>query len=79
MPVSTECCQYFTEHIANHGRLPEPFARRIYWQVVSAVDYCHKRGVVHRDLKVSPLNDFWLVIINVFVVYTFHIITANVM
>ncbi|CAG7734692.1 unnamed protein product, partial [Allacma fusca] len=39
------------EHIASHGRLPEPFARRIFWQVVSAVDYCHKRGVVHRDLK----------------------------
>lgn len=30
------------EHIAKHGRLQEAQARRLYWQVVSAVDYCHK-------------------------------------
>ncbi|XP_021964061.1 probable serine/threonine-protein kinase SIK1B isoform X2 [Folsomia candida] len=43
------------EHIAKHGRLQEAQARRLYWQVVSAVDYCHKRGVVHRDLKAENL------------------------
>lgn len=45
----------FSEHIAKHGRLQEAHARRLYWQVVSAVDYCHKRGVVHRDLKAENL------------------------
>lgn len=26
-------------------------AARVFAQIVSAVDYCHRKGVVHRDLK----------------------------
>ncbi|XP_073008928.1 CBL-interacting protein kinase 26-like [Typha latifolia] len=33
------------------GRLKEDVARKYFHQLISAVDYCHSRGVYHRDLK----------------------------
>lgn len=39
----------------SHGALPEKEARKKFAQILSAVEYCHKRHVVHRDLKVSLL------------------------
>lgn len=36
----------------SHGALPEKEARKKFAQILSAVEYCHKRHVVHRDLKV---------------------------
>ncbi|KAG8519004.1 Serine/threonine-protein kinase SIK2, partial [Galemys pyrenaicus] len=42
-------------YLANHGRLNECEARRKFWQILSAVDYCHERKVVHRDLKAENL------------------------
>ncbi|XP_040580561.1 uncharacterized protein [Lepeophtheirus salmonis] len=43
------------EYIAIHGRMTEPAARRTFWQIVEAVDYCHRHHVVHRDLKAENL------------------------
>ncbi|XP_060036069.1 serine/threonine-protein kinase SIK2 [Erinaceus europaeus] len=43
------------DYLANHGRLSESEARRKFWQILSAVDYCHGRKVVHRDLKAENL------------------------
>ena len=34
-----------------HEPLPEPLARHIFTQMVSAVRYCHRKRVLHRDLK----------------------------
>ncbi|XP_001371323.1 serine/threonine-protein kinase SIK2 isoform X1 [Monodelphis domestica] len=43
------------DYLANHGRLSESEARRKFWQILSAVDYCHSRKIVHRDLKAENL------------------------
>ncbi|KAJ0918094.1 putative protein kinase CAMK-CAMKL-CHK1 family [Helianthus annuus] len=37
------------------GRLPEDVARSYFQQLISAVDFCHSRGVYHRDLKPENL------------------------
>ncbi|GAA0144960.1 hypothetical protein LIER_42833 [Lithospermum erythrorhizon] len=37
--------------IANKGRLSEELCRKMFQQLISAVSYCHARGVYHRDLK----------------------------
>jgi serine/threonine protein kinase len=40
---------------ASRGRLKEDDARKYFQQLINAVDYCHSRGVYHRDLKVSAI------------------------
>lgn len=41
-----------TEYLISHGRMAELDARKKFSQIVLAVDYCHQKGIVHRDLKV---------------------------
>ncbi|KAL9227780.1 hypothetical protein vseg_003431 [Gypsophila vaccaria] len=43
------------------GRFSEDLARRYFHQLISAVGYCHSRGVFHRDLKPENLllDDNW--------------------
>lgn len=38
-----------------NGALSEDEARHLFRQLVSAVNYCHRKWVVHRDLKASIL------------------------
>ncbi|XAR67823.1 Non-specific serine/threonine protein kinase [Bertholletia excelsa] len=37
------------------GRLKEDIARKYFQQLISAIDFCHSRGVSHRDLKPENL------------------------
>ncbi|KAA8541989.1 hypothetical protein F0562_023141 [Nyssa sinensis] len=39
----------------SRGRIKEDIARTYFQQLVSAVDFCHSRGVYHRDLKPENL------------------------
>ncbi|XP_028265791.1 NUAK family SNF1-like kinase 1 isoform X2 [Parambassis ranga] len=43
------------DYIQERRRLPEADARSIFRQITSAVHYCHKNGVVHRDLKLENI------------------------
>ncbi len=35
--------------------MPESLARQKFWQIVEAVEFCHNRRIVHRDLKAENL------------------------
>lgn len=37
------------------GKMKEEVARKFFQQLISAVDFCHSRGVYHRDLKPENL------------------------
>lgn len=39
------------DYLELHGRMAEGAARRTFRQLVSAVHYCHDKGVIHRDVK----------------------------
>lgn len=43
------------DYIARYGRMTEDQARNKFWQILSAVEYCHNRKIVHRDLKAENL------------------------
>lgn len=43
------------EYIVKRGKLQEDEARKIFQQLVSGIDYCHRHNVVHRDLKPENL------------------------
>ncbi|XP_014748526.1 PREDICTED: serine/threonine-protein kinase MARK2, partial [Sturnus vulgaris] len=40
------------DYLVAHGRMKEKEARAKFRQIVSAVQYCHQKFIVHRDLKV---------------------------
>ncbi|KAG7503217.1 hypothetical protein JOB18_033760 [Solea senegalensis] len=43
------------DHLTSNGRLSEDEARKKFWQILTAVDYCHRHHIVHRDLKTENL------------------------
>lgn len=47
--------QFLMDRSSCGGRLPEPMARFFYNQLISAVDYCHDKGVVSRDIKLANI------------------------
>ncbi|ELK33994.1 Serine/threonine-protein kinase MARK1 [Myotis davidii] len=42
------------EHLETYGRMTEREARAAFRQLVSALQYCHHKGIAHRDVK--PAN-----------------------
>ena len=46
------CC--FIQELEHHPKyvLPSDMAKVVAWQLLRALEHCHKQGVVHRDVKV---------------------------
>ncbi|XP_004631832.1 serine/threonine-protein kinase SIK1 [Octodon degus] len=43
------------DYLTANGHLSENEARKKFWQILSAVEYCHNHHIVHRDLKTENL------------------------
>jgi len=43
------------DYVVAHGRIAEDKARDLFRQIISAVSYCHRNRIVHRDLKAENL------------------------
>ena len=51
------------DYLVTHGKMKEKDARIKFRQIVSAVQYCHAKNIVHRDLKVwekNLINIIWM-------------------
>lgn len=43
------------EHIAINGALSEQLSQHVFTEILKGLDYMHRRGVLHRDLKVQNI------------------------
>uniref|UniRef100_A0A182M0U7 non-specific serine/threonine protein kinase n=1 Tax=Anopheles culicifacies TaxID=139723 RepID=A0A182M0U7_9DIPT len=43
------------DYLVAHGKMKEKEARAKFRQIVSAVQYCHQKRIIHRDLKAENL------------------------
>jgi len=41
------------DFIVKHGRLKEDVACPLFHQIMNGVNYCHQKGIIHRDLSQS--------------------------
>ena len=52
-------------HIKIQRKFPEGFSRKIFYDIIKAVEACHKCGVIHGDIKLenilisSNFNLYW--------------------
>lgn len=51
----TKMCPHPADFLTSLGRMSEDEARKKFWQILTAVDYCHQHHIVHRDLKTENL------------------------
>jgi MAP/microtubule affinity-regulating kinase len=47
------------DYLVVHGKMKEKEARAKFRQILSALSYCHKKRVIHRDLKVRLMGLGW--------------------
>lgn len=55
--VVTELCrgQELFDRIVGKGHISENLAALYTWQILSALNHCHQKGVIHRDIKPENL------------------------
>ena len=41
-------------YIISQKRVKEPIARKMFRQIVSALEYCHKSNIIHRGTLFDP-------------------------
>lgn len=44
------------DYLVLHGRMKEKEARAKFRQIVSAVQYCHQKKIIHRWIEISQRN-----------------------
>jgi len=59
------------DYLVVHGRMKEKEARVKFRQILSAVNYCHNKRVIHRDLKVNKHNIYIFICTYILYIYIF--------